>query len=170
MSNSHWPGLHPTNADLLQVHCPGKVERGLALIPWCGNDAEAWHQALLQLDTCPHCCAGTLKAVIVHAQDDLKEAAAASRADPEAGNLSSAAAGALGQSQAAPEAASEGPTPATDAESPPHEPEGADPTLGMSEKQKRLWNLQQKLQHSRKANQGAVIAEKKREQVPFDLI
>ncbi|KAK9863476.1 hypothetical protein WJX84_010976 [Apatococcus fuscideae] len=98
------------------------------------------------------------------AQDELRQAAAAPRGAAEAGGLSAAHAGALGHPQAVPVAFSEPPTNLSDAASPSHETEGADPTAGMTEKQKRMWNLQQKLQQSRKANQGAVIAEKKRDQ------
>lgn len=41
--------------------------------------------------------------------------------------------------------------------------QGADPTAGMSAREKKLYELRQKLQQSRKANQNAVIAEKKRQ-------
>lgn len=44
--------------------------------------------------------------------------------------------------------------------------EGADPTAGMSAREKKLWELQQRLRQSRKANQLAVVAEKKRNQRP----
>ncbi len=41
--------------------------------------------------------------------------------------------------------------------------EGADPTAGMGPRQKKLWELQQKLRASRKANQDAMVAEKRRQ-------
>ena len=44
--------------------------------------------------------------------------------------------------------------------------EGADPTAGMSERQKKLFELQQRLKASRKANQTAVVAERRRKQAP----
>ena len=44
--------------------------------------------------------------------------------------------------------------------------EGADPTAGMSERQKKLFELQQRLKASRKANQSAVVAERRRKQAP----
>lgn len=79
--------------------------------------------------------------------------------------MSTAAEGALAETQPYPEALPELPSTSREADGSAPEGEGADPTQGMSEKQKRLWNLQQKLQQSRKANQGAVVAEKKRDQV-----
>lgn len=44
--------------------------------------------------------------------------------------------------------------------------EGADPTAGMGPRQKKLWELQQKLRASRKANQDAMVAEKRRQARP----
>lgn len=44
--------------------------------------------------------------------------------------------------------------------------EGADPTEGMNARQKKLYLIQQKLRQSRKANQQAVVAEKRREVCP----
>jgi pre-mRNA-splicing factor SYF2 len=44
--------------------------------------------------------------------------------------------------------------------------DGTDPTAGMSAREKKLWELQQRLRQSRKANQMAVVAEKKRLQKP----
>jgi hypothetical protein len=44
--------------------------------------------------------------------------------------------------------------------------EGADPTAGMNARQKKLYLIQQKLRQSRKANQQAVVAEKRREVCP----
>jgi cyclophilin family peptidyl-prolyl cis-trans isomerase len=41
--------------------------------------------------------------------------------------------------------------------------QGADPTAGMTAREKKMYELRQKLQQSRKANQNAVIAEKKRQ-------
>ncbi|KAK9818522.1 hypothetical protein WJX74_008437 [Apatococcus lobatus] len=98
------------------------------------------------------------------AQDELRQAAAASRGDSEAGGLPTATDSTLNATQAYPEALPETQAHQPEAHSPAHEVQGGDPTQGMSEKQKRMWNLQQKLQQSRKANQGAVIAEKKRDQ------
>lgn len=43
--------------------------------------------------------------------------------------------------------------------------EGGDPYANMSARQRKLHNLRLKLGQSRKANQAAVIAEKKREKV-----
>ena len=43
--------------------------------------------------------------------------------------------------------------------------QGADPTAGMSARERKLYALQQRLQQSRKANESAVVAEKKRQQV-----
>lgn len=43
---------------------------------------------------------------------------------------------------------------------------GVDPTAGMSERQKKLFELQQRLKASRKANQTAVVAERRRKQAP----
>lgn len=42
----------------------------------------------------------------------------------------------------------------------------ADPTAGMSERQRRLYLVRQKLNQCRRANQNAVVAEKKREKMP----
>lgn len=42
-----------------------------------------------------------------------------------------------------------------------------DPTEGMTERQRKFYELQQKLQQSRRANHSAVVAEKKREKVGF---
>ena len=42
----------------------------------------------------------------------------------------------------------------------------ADPTAGMSERQKKLFQLQQRLKASRKANQTAVVQERRRKQAP----
>jgi hypothetical protein len=39
---------------------------------------------------------------------------------------------------------------------------GYDPTEGMNPRQRKLWELQQKLAASRKANHNAVVAEKRR--------
>jgi len=50
-----------------------------------------------------------------------------------------------------------------------HCAEVADPTAGMSERQKKLYELQQRLKASRKANQTAVMAERKRKQVPKSI-
>ena len=98
-------------------------------------------------------------------QDELRQAAASLGQGPEAGGSSIAAEGTLDATQAYPEALPETQSHSREPDSVVHEPQGADPTQGMSDKQKRMWNLQQKLQQSRKANQGAVIAEKKRDQV-----
>lgn len=43
--------------------------------------------------------------------------------------------------------------------------EPADPTTGMSAREKKMYELQQRLRQSRKANENAVIAEKRRQQV-----
>lgn len=43
--------------------------------------------------------------------------------------------------------------------------EPADPTAGMSAREKKMHELQQRLRQSRKANENAVIAEKRRQQV-----
>ena len=43
--------------------------------------------------------------------------------------------------------------------------EPADPTAGMSAREKKMYELQQRLRQSRKANENAVIAEKRRQQV-----
>lgn len=45
--------------------------------------------------------------------------------------------------------------------------EPADPTAGMSAREKKMYELQQRLRQSRKANENAVIAEKRRQQVSF---
>lgn len=47
--------------------------------------------------------------------------------------------------------------------------EGADPTEGMSARQRKLFELRAKLQQCRKANQSAVIAEKKRLKVRGEI-
>lgn len=44
--------------------------------------------------------------------------------------------------------------------------DGADPTAGMNPRQKKLWELRQKLRASRKQNQDAVVAEKRRQARP----
>lgn len=44
--------------------------------------------------------------------------------------------------------------------------EAADPTEGMSEREKKLFELQQRLKASRKANQNAVMQERRRKQAP----
>ncbi|KAK9839477.1 hypothetical protein WJX81_004402 [Elliptochloris bilobata] len=44
--------------------------------------------------------------------------------------------------------------------------EGYDPTEGMNPRQRKLWELQQKLSASRRANQDAVVAEKRRKARP----
>ncbi len=44
--------------------------------------------------------------------------------------------------------------------------DGADPTAGMNARQKKLWELQQKLRASRKANQAAMVAEKRQQARP----
>ena len=43
--------------------------------------------------------------------------------------------------------------------------EPADPTAGMSGREKKMYELQQRLRQSRKANENAVIAEKRKQQV-----
>ena len=43
--------------------------------------------------------------------------------------------------------------------------EPADPTVNMSAREKKMYELQQRLRQSRKANENAVIAEKRRQQV-----
>ena len=43
--------------------------------------------------------------------------------------------------------------------------EPADPTAGMSAREKKMYELQQRLRQSRKANENAVIAEKRKQQV-----
>ncbi len=51
--------------------------------------------------------------------------------------------------------------------------EGVDPFAGMNARQRKLYELRQRLQQSRKANQTAVVAEKKRQKVsrpPVDAI
>ncbi len=45
--------------------------------------------------------------------------------------------------------------------------EPADPTAGMSGREKKMYELQQRLRQSRKANENAVIAEKRRQQVLY---
>lgn len=45
--------------------------------------------------------------------------------------------------------------------------EPADPTSGMSSREKKMYELQQRLRQSRKANENAVIAEKRRQQVLY---
>ena len=47
--------------------------------------------------------------------------------------------------------------------------EPADPTAGMSARDKKMYELQQRLRQSRKANENAVIAEKRRQQVILAL-
>ena len=47
----------------------------------------------------------------------------------------------------------------------PSAEQGADPTAGMSARERKLYALQQRLQQSRKANENAVVAENKRQQV-----
>lgn len=59
-------------------------------------------------------------------------------------------------------AATAGSAEEADGEAAPHE-EAVDPTVGMTPAQKKLFELKQKLQQARKANQHAVVAEKKRE-------
>ena len=49
-----------------------------------------------------------------------------------------------------------------DGEGYPAAQEGYDPTEGMNPRQRKLWELQQKLAASRRANQDAVVAEKRR--------
>jgi len=43
--------------------------------------------------------------------------------------------------------------------------EGVDPFAGMNDRQKKLYELRQRLQQCRKANQSAVVQEKKRTKV-----
>jgi protein subunit release factor A len=43
--------------------------------------------------------------------------------------------------------------------------DGVDPYAGMSERERKLAELQARLRQSRKANQNAVIAERRREKV-----
>jgi len=45
--------------------------------------------------------------------------------------------------------------------------EPADPTSGMSSRERKMYELQQRLRQSRKANENAVIAEKRRQQVLY---
>ena len=47
--------------------------------------------------------------------------------------------------------------------------EPADPTAGMSSREKKMYELQQRLRQSRKANENAVIAEKRRQQVRLSV-
>lgn len=47
--------------------------------------------------------------------------------------------------------------------------EPADPTAGMSAREKKMYELQQRLRQSRKANENAVIAEKRRQQVRLSV-
>ena len=49
-----------------------------------------------------------------------------------------------------------------DGEGYPAAQQGYDPTEGMNPRQRKLWELQQKLAASRRANQDAVVAEKRR--------
>ena len=49
-----------------------------------------------------------------------------------------------------------------DGEGYPAAQEGYDPTEGMNPRQRKLWELQQRLAASRRANQDAVVAEKRR--------
>lgn len=67
-----------------------------------------------------------------------------------------------------PGAGSEGPgagAEGADGEAAAMEVGGADPYAGMSERQRKLAELRQKMAQCRKANQNAVIAEKKRQKV-----
>lgn len=48
--------------------------------------------------------------------------------------------------------------------------EPADPTAGMSARERKMYELQQRLRQSRKANENAVIAEKRRQQVGLSLM
>lgn len=50
-----------------------------------------------------------------------------------------------------------------DDEGPPEE--GVDPYAGMNDRQRKLYELRQRLQQCRKANQTAVVQEKKRQKV-----
>ena len=45
------------------------------------------------------------------------------------------------------------------------EEDGVDPYAGMNDRQKKLYELRQRLQQCRKANQSAVVQEKKRQKV-----
>ena len=47
----------------------------------------------------------------------------------------------------------------------PPQDNGVDPYAGMSERQRKLHELQARMKQSRKANQNAVIAERRREKV-----
>ena len=99
-------------------------------------------------------------------QDELRQATASLGQGPEAGASSASAEGTLEATHAYPEALPETRSHSREPDSVAHEAQGADPTQGMSgQAESGCGNLQQKLQQSRKANQGAVIAEKKRDQV-----
>lgn len=101
------------------------------------------------------------------AQDELREIEERERAEAEAearraAEAEAAEGGAAQRSRAAgrPSGGEEGAV-GTAAEG----AEFVDPTEGMNARQKKLWELQQKMQASRKLNQQAVIQEKKKEQV-----
>lgn len=120
-----------------------------------------------------------------HAQDDLAEAEAGASARGAVGGAAADAA-ADGAASGAPEPAGNaqgssgagadredpaggrgdpgggGPPAGEDREGYPAAQEGYDPTEGMNPRQRKLWELQQKLAASRRANQDAVVAEKRR--------
>ncbi|BDA48692.1 probable peptidyl-prolyl cis-trans isomerase at N-terminal half [Coccomyxa sp. Obi] len=95
------------------------------------------------------------------AQDDLAEAdgstAAAAAAEPPLGEAAAVS---------APEADGGAAAAQPEEDSDEDLNEGADPTAGMNPRQKKLWELQQKLRASRKANQAAMVAEKRRQARP----
>eukprot|EP00887_Chlorella_sp_A99_P006252 scaffold3.g6252.t1 len=111
------------------------------------------------------------------AQDELREleeaeeaARAVARAAEEAAAAAAAADGeaAAGGAGGAPAGAPAG-APETGAEGEgesgaPHFPPARDPTEGMDPRQKKLWELQQRMRKARKANETAVVAEKRRQQ------
>ena len=119
-----------------------------------------------------------------HAQDDLAEAEAGASGRGAAGGAAAAAAperaaggapehagnvpgssgaggngGDLGGGRGDPGG---GASTGEDGEGYPAAQEGYDPTEGMNPRQRKLWELQQKLAASRRANQDAVVAEKRR--------
>ena len=98
------------------------------------------------------------------AQDELRELEEKERAEREAataqpGSPAGAAAQAQQQQQQQQQQGGEG----GEAPAYPMPPAPADPTEGMSARERRLWELRQKMGAARKANESAVVAEKRRQ-------
>ncbi|KAL4429581.1 hypothetical protein ABPG77_008630 [Micractinium sp. CCAP 211/92] len=109
------------------------------------------------------------------AQDELREIEEREKAEAARQASAAAAAGAAAAQQLAADAAEpapvrrqDGAAPASDGEQGEEAAEGdhgglVDPTAGMNPRQKKLWELQQRMKVARKANETAVVAEKRKQ-------